>query len=300
LTRFHGERPPAPDWFLKAIETPYETGSVDVNGAEIAWQAWGDVSLPGLLLIHGNGAHAHWWDFVAPYFAGTHRVVAFSMGGMGESSWRDSYTMDQFAAEIPAVAEAAGLFEHAEKPMIAAHSFGGFIALMATNKVGGRFKGAIIIDSYMPLPDEQRHGPPPNIGKNRVYDDLPKALSRFRLAPPQPCENAFIMDYIARWSLKRIDEGDGLTWRFDPNIWGNRRELDIDYDPILTGAKCPLAFMRGEDSVLVTKKTFAYIEQLLGSDIPMVTVPEAQHHIWLDQPIAFVSALRAMLESWSP
>ena len=56
LVPYAGARPDAPDWFLKAIEVPYETGEADVQGAAIKWQRWGDVSKPGLLFAHGNGA----------------------------------------------------------------------------------------------------------------------------------------------------------------------------------------------------------------------------------------------------
>ena len=60
LAPFHGEVPPAPDWFRKAVATPYETGSVTVKGANVTYQRWGRRGAPGLLLVHGNGAHAHW------------------------------------------------------------------------------------------------------------------------------------------------------------------------------------------------------------------------------------------------
>ena len=31
---------------------------------------------------------------------------------------------------------------------------------------------------------------------------------------------------------------------------------------------------------------------------PMIAVPEAHHHLFLDQPLAFVVALRALLAGW--
>ena len=33
---------------------------------------------------------------------------------------------------------------------------------------------------------------------------------------------------------------------------------------------------------------------------PFVTVPRARHHLILDDPIAVVSALDALVESWAP
>jgi pimeloyl-ACP methyl ester carboxylesterase len=40
------------------------------------------------------------------------------------------------------------------------------------------------------------------------------------------------------------------------------------------------------------------MSQLMGPLAPIVEVPEAQHHVMLDQPLAFVAALRMLLESW--
>jgi len=294
LVPYSGEKPAAPDWFIRAIETPYETGETDVQGTAITWQRWGDASKPGLLFVHGNGAHAHWWDFVAPYFMEDFHCVAFSFSGMGESGWRETYTQNMFAEEIVAVAEDTGMFSHDVKPILAAHSFGGFIARLALEKHGAKFRHAVIIDSYIPLPGEEIIGPPPRTNRNRIYDDLPTALGRFRLAPPQPCENHYILDYIARWSLKK-EEG-GYTWRFDPTIWTGIRE-DVDHAENLRQIDCPLSFMNGEQSILFPPKVFAYIKEVLGDQVPMVSIPHAQHHVWLDQPIAFISALRAILAS---
>jgi hypothetical protein len=36
----------------------------------------------------------------------------------------------------------------------------------------------------------------------------------------------------------------------------------------------------------------------MGPDAPIVEVPEAQHHVMLDQPLGFVAALRMLLELW--
>ncbi len=292
LTPYEGRRPDAPDWFVKAIETPYEVGETDVRGCAIRWQRWGDVTKPGLLFVHGNGAHAHWWDFIAPYFMEDYHCVAFSFSGMGESDWRETYNQAVFADEILGVAEGAGLFGHAERPILAAHSFGGFIARLALADHSEKFKHAVIIDSYIPMPGEEHFGPPPRTNRNRIYDDLPTALGRFRLAPPQPCENHFILDYIARWSLKKFD--GGYTWRFDPSIWQGVRE-QIDHAENLRQISCAMTFLNGAESVLVSDKLIPFIQENTMSDTPVIFLPHAQHHVWLDQPIAFVSALKAIL-----
>ena len=56
----------------------------------------------------------------------------------------------------------------------------------------------------------------------RVYPTLEAGIARFRLAPPQTCENLFIADYIARNSLREVEGADGkpgYSWRFDPQFW---------------------------------------------------------------------------------
>lgn len=292
LTPYAGERPETPDWFIKAVESPYSIGETDVRGASIKWQSWGDQTKPGLLFVHGNGAHAHWWDFIAPYFSDDYHCVAFSFSGMGESDWRESYALDDYVEEIIKVAEATGLFQHSEKPVLAAHSFGGFVARLALPNHGLRFKHSIIIDSYIPLPGEDVFGPSPRPNRNRIYPDLATALGRFRLAPPQSCENHFILDYIARWSLKKVEEG--YTWRFDPNIWGGGSR-EFDQAELLRNMNCPVTFLNGAHSVLATEKLVPFIQEHAGSDTPVVLLPHAQHHVWLDQPIGFISALTAIL-----
>jgi pimeloyl-ACP methyl ester carboxylesterase len=32
--------------------------------------------------------------------------------------------------------------------------------------------------------------------------------------------------------------------------------------------------------------------------VPFIEIPEARHHVMLDQPLAFVAALRTLLQEW--
>lgn len=296
LKRYRGKRPEAPDWFVEAVNTNYTTEWVDVDGAKIHYQTWGDRAKPGLLLVHGNGAHAHWYDFIAPALLDTYYVVAITLGGMGDSSQRPIYNIETFSRELLAVAVASGLNEDGRKPILVAHSFGGFVGLFAAADYADQFAGLVVVDSAIRRPDDPHEGPPERSRPNRIYPSFEAALARFRLAPAQPCENHFIVDYIGRHSLKEVDLDDGSkgwTWKFDPFIW-RRFEFQREFRDVFVEITCPLALMRGADSVLVTDDSWAYMREL-RPDILMSSVDNAQHHVMLDQPLDFVEKLKALL-----
>ncbi|HEY5346778.1 MAG TPA: alpha/beta hydrolase, partial [Rhizomicrobium sp.] len=140
LAGLDGTPPPAPQWFVDATATAPESAFVEVEGAAIHYLRWGDRTRPGILLVHGNAAHAYWWSFIGPFLARDYNVAAMDLSGMGDSDWRADgvYTMDQFAREQIAVCQAAGMFEGSEPPMIVGHSFGGFVTMLTGNLYGER------------------------------------------------------------------------------------------------------------------------------------------------------------------
>ncbi len=40
------------------------------------------------------------------------------------------------------------------------------------------------------------------------------------------------------------------------------------------------------------------MNELLGRNAPFVEIPQAHHHVMLDQPLALIAALRALLADW--
>jgi len=299
LAPLGGAAPPAPAWFGRATgETP-ESRFVQVEGAPIHYLRWGDRARPGLLLVHGNAAHAYWWSFIAPFLAREYNVAAMDLSGMGDSGWRQAYSMETFAKEELAVCEDAGMFAPAEPPIIVAHSFGGFVTMLTGALHGDRLAGTVIVDSPVNPPDRPG-GPPKRVIKpHKVYPTMAAALARFRLMPPQTCDNLYLVDWIGRRSLKAVPQENGpsgFTWKFDPAIW--QRFSIGDTAARLKAIKCRIAIFRGENSVLMPPEIGAYMFNLLDKAVPIVTVPEAQHHVMLDQPLALVAALRALLADW--
>jgi pimeloyl-ACP methyl ester carboxylesterase len=294
LAPLAGNAPPAPAWFTQAVADAPDSCFVTVEGARIHYLRWGDRTRPGLLLVHGNAAHAYWWSFVAPFLARDYNVAAMDLSGMGDSDWRATYSMDLFVQEQLAVCADAGMFDVGEPPIIVAHSFGGFVTILTGALHGERLAGTVIVDSPVNPPDRP-FGPPQRERRpHNVYPTLTAALARFRLMPPQPCENLYLLDWVARHSLKAVD--DGYSWKFDPSVW---QGFSIgDTAARLKATKCRIAIFRGENSVLMPPAIGEYMFNLLGRAAPVVEIPQAQHHVMLDQPLAFVAALRALLADW--
>jgi pimeloyl-ACP methyl ester carboxylesterase len=275
-----------------------------VHGARIETLTWGRIGDPGLLLLHGNGAHADWWSFIAPMLADGHRVTAMSWSGMGGSDWRSSYSMDLHVDEAFTVARESGLFESRRRPVFVGHSFGGFPTMACAARQGERLHAAIAVDSPLFTREQRaaRHakrGPPRDPHPSRIYPSLAAALARFRFMPPQDCENLFLVDHIARGSIKEVRGEDGTpgwTWRFDPFLWRDYDRGDSAAD--LARVRCPFGLIRGQRSALVRSSVFAYARSVAPPGSPAVEVPDADHHVMADQPLAFVAALRGLLAAW--
>lgn len=298
LAQYRGERPEAPDWFTQAINTPYDEHFLDVSGAKIRYQTWGDKGKPGLFLVHGNGAHAHWYDFIAPSFSENYYVVAMTFSGMGDSGWRERYNFEQFTEEQVAVCQAAGLFDEGRKPVLMAHSFGGSITMHTAVHHSEKFAGVIIVDSRLLRPDEIARSMA-RVRGHRAYASLEDALSRFRLEPIQPCENHFLVDYVARHSLKQIESEDGQTgwtWKFDPQML-NDFDFSFIKQNVLTQIDCPVTMIRGRHSSDVTDDLWAYMRDM-REDMDMFIIEDAHHHVMLDQPLALIDHMKSALKTW--
>lgn len=281
-----------PGWFKQALDAPFTKRSIDVGGTPISFFDWGEAGLPGLVLVHGGAAHAHWWSFVAPFLTHRYHVVALDLSGHGESGRRDRYSHGLWAEEIMAVADEAGF---PGPPVVVGHSLGGLVTIQTAVDHGDRLAGAIIVDSPVRRPDpESEEGARGAAFRSPgVYPTLDQAMQRFRLVPPQPCDNDYVIEHIARHSLHETT--DGWTWKFDPHLFTHTM---TPMNEQLAAVRIRVALIRGHHSVVVPADTADYMYELMGRVAPVITIPESHHHLFLDQPIAFVATLRALLADW--
>jgi len=285
-----------PKWFQRAIATPARDGFVEVAGCRIHYLRWhepGKPGKPGLLLVHGGFAHAHWWDFIAPSFVRDYSVAAIDLSGMGESGRRPRYTRELFAKEVMSVCAHAEL---GDRPIIVGHSFGGFVALVAAIHYGTKLGGAVMADFPIRPPELQKEhqATRPWVKPKETYPTMQAALKRFRLIPPQPCANEFILQHIARRSLAKVN--GGWSWKFDDRLF-DRFELGNLSEEIARVA-CPLTLIYGEKSALFPAEVIRYMKRSFNRTFPMIKIPGAHHHLFLEKPFVFVRTVRRVIARW--
>jgi pimeloyl-ACP methyl ester carboxylesterase len=280
-----------PDWFWKAVETPAETHSVEVDECDVVYRSYPSPGKRGMLLIHGMNAHSRWWDFIAPQLLDEYAVAAMDLTGMGDSDYRYEYEADTYAEEIKAVLDDVGFGNDC---IVVAHSFGGYMAVRAAAMFPERFGALILVDSGIRHPDDpipEHYQTMMNV-RAKVYPDKDNAIARFRLQPPQPCDNEYITKYIAMNSLMPVD-GGGWAWKFDEDLPASMNKMERqpeDYQSLTL----PLGLIYGEDSELFGARTLDYMHELVPKDFPAYGIEKAQHHVFLDQPLEFVSTLRKL------
>ena len=280
----------APDWFTKALSAPVETGALEVEGATVRFRAWGPVG-PGIVLVHGGAAHSRWWDHIGPQLAAGTRVVALDMTGHGDSDTRGTYSMSQWAREVIAAGRAGGI---EGKPTLVGHSMGGIVSFVASNLYGEDLGGVVIIDSPLRArtPEEEAARRQNAFGPKKVYPTRDDAKSRFRFVPSQDAGLPCIRDHVAETSMVAVD--GGWSWKFDPNFF-----LRVGEEQALGGGtRCRTAYFRAENGI-VSEELMSHICTLLGPESIIAEIPEAGHHVMIDQPLQLVTAVRTVLSAWA-
>jgi len=287
-----------PRWFDRAIANEPSSSRIRVDGRSVHYLTWGRKRGEPVVLVHGNGAHARWWSFVAPFLAARDKYVsAIDLGGMGDSDDWPEPSIENFARQICAVADQIGM----GRPVsLIGHSFGGLVSVAAAIRDPQLIARLIVIDSPFHIGSRNFHRTPRNA--NAVYPDPAVILSRFRLIPAQEIESPGVLDFIAQHSI--MSTTGGWTWKFRRDPWDSpllHKSLWTSIGQQLRSFPRPAAYLRGELSELCPLEAETVWRQFAGDEAPVIVIPDARHHVILDQPLAVVAALEALfaLQSWA-
>lgn len=283
------------DFIARSRARPGISRHVEAAGIRLHYLEWpGPAGAPALLLLHGYLAHAHWWDFIAPWLAEQYRVIAPDFGGMGDSASRAEYSYRHFHAEIPAIVEATGI----GGCTAIGHSFGGRALLHACHARPELFARAIVVDSRLGSPEDPVRGFDEEWRPKKRYPDEASIRRRFVLRPIEPAP-ALALAHMAQHSI-REEQGE-WTWKFDENVtrvFQQRREDPRGIDDVaeLAGLSTPVDFLYGEDSRVVTPERAARLAKCLPNVRSVTGIPASHHHLPVSQPIALLAALRVLLQ----
>lgn len=262
-----------------------------VGGLRLHALEWGEAGQPGLCLLHGGAAHAHWFDGVAGAFADRFHVVALDQRGHGESQWAvpPAYATEDFAADLAGIADQLGW----DRFVVMGHSMGGHNAMSFAAWHPRRVRGLVIVDSRPALPPERlermhERGRRPA----RRHATLEAAVTSFRLLPRDTMADPALLAHLGR--VGSVERDGGWVRRFDPAA--NERRKPVDAWLLVEQITAPTLVLRGELSPLFTPE----MAERLRDAIPgarLAVIPRAYHHITLDAPDAVVEALDTFLPS---
>jgi pimeloyl-ACP methyl ester carboxylesterase len=260
---------------------------ITISDFTLHYLEWGTPTNPPLLLLHGGSAHAHWWDHIAGDLAREYRVVALDLRGHGDSAWTTppAYEIEDYVADLKEVIVELGL-----APLsLLGHSLGGFIALTYASAHAETLRALVVVDMGLRLRQSRRLRllswlPAP------IYQDEADLLNRFRLLPTDTQASSVLLHHLARHSVRSLEDGR-LILKFDrATLTREPRDLASRL-PHIT---CPALFLRGSDSQNLSATRLAELVTLCprahGLDIP-----GAGHHVFLDNPAAFLGAVRSFL-----
>jgi len=281
----------SPGWFDEALAAPVESGCVLVDDISINYRAWGARGGRGVVLVHGGMAHAHWWDHIAPQLTDGRRVLALDLSGHGDSGRRESYSLRTWVQEVLAVAR---LREHAGPPVLVGHSMGGIVSFMAAALHGDELAGVIMLDSPIHnlnlVEVLSAHGARTH-SEQPAYPTAAEAVARFRVVPPQTATEPYVIDRIARHSIRQAP--DGWRWKFDRLRLES--EARVATEDLVPG--CGVAFLRSENGV-ISRELLTRMRRQFGPEALVAELPAAGHHPMIDQPLALVAGLRTVLAAW--
>jgi pimeloyl-ACP methyl ester carboxylesterase len=265
---------------------PSDSGRVPVDGCSIAWASWGDAGAPVVVLVHGAGAHMGWWDAVIAELAGSFRLIAFELSGHGDSAGRADYDGQEWAAEVVAVARQVG----GGRALLAGHSLGGRISILAAARDPETVRGLVLVDAPIRLPGSESRPRFVPRSSGRSYPTLEQAAEAFHLKPPEPILNHDLLRRVAAGAYRRSD--DGWSLKSDPHVYGR-----IDDDAVadsLAAISAPITMIYGGRSMSLDDEGRAFLVETHAGPTELVRIEDGFHHLTFDYAPEVAAAIREL------
>ena len=263
------------------MDTPGTDKFLSLDHVDLHYIDYGGDSGHTIILIHGGGAHANWYDWLGPLLAHKFHVLSIDLRGHGDSRPREpaSYDYDSYLDDIRAVLRK----ESVTKPVLLGHSMGGMLVVKYAGTYTDGISALIVCDALLSYDKDtinRLHGVGSRTG--RGYDSLDEYVDSFRFRP----DGGFIMpevhDHIARKSGRKLLNGK-WAHKIDRRTYACREEIDtLPYWGKIT---CPTLFIRPEHGTRFRTFFMDTIKSVCNVDVEFKTVTSSDHHFIIEQPL---------------
>jgi pimeloyl-ACP methyl ester carboxylesterase len=263
---------------------------IQIAGLKLHYQDFGTAGKTPMICVHGGAASGHWFDFIAGDFTNDYHVLAIDQRGHGDSEWAPTpdYSYERYAADIEEFATKLNLRDF----VLIGHSMGGAVALTYAAMFPGRVARLVVVDTTL-------HMTPDRIAKlrevgtrpGRTYATLDEFVSRFRLRPADSSAKPEVLRHLANYAAKKNPDGT-VGHKFDREVYAVRES--IDGLPHWSHIKIPSLIVKGGRSARITPEIFEEVRKR-APQVDFAEVADADHHVTLDNPSGFVSAVKAFL-----
>lgn len=264
---------------------------VDLDGLRLHLLMAGLPEAETVLLLHGGSAHAHWWDAAAVLLAPRFHVLALDLRGHGDSSHAlpPSYRWDDYAGDLQSLVRRLGL----PRLHLVGHSLGGTIAAAFAVRNAKWLASLTVVDAQLRFSSAAvRYLRRLALLPSPTYADRETALERFRLLPAQTDADPALLRCMAEHAYRQQPDG---SWVLKVDRAALLQVEPLDLRPELAALDIPLLLMRGERSTVVSRERLLSLRDTFPA-ARIAEVAGAHHHVMLDNPAGFASALVAFLE----
>ena len=290
-----------PSWVRTAFKVPkYEDAAM--SKGHIApythWPCQNKQTAEHIVLIHGAGAHRHWFDFIAPDLSTRYHCTAIDLPGMGDSPYREKYGIDDLlcaVTDVVAHVDKNHGTSSVNKPWLAGHSFGGSVCMLYALRYEHNISGLIIADTPIrpPTYNYDNHSSSAPIRKKRLYPDFESIYQRYRLIPEQECKEPELLEYIKLLSMRETNAG--WEWKFDDSVLKSirREELPARMVYVESTTNHPKMLIYGEKSYFFSDNiVLPYLtQQARKINMPIVKMTDCHHHMLFDKPQEFAALI---------
>jgi pimeloyl-ACP methyl ester carboxylesterase len=269
---------------------PSASGFVEAGGLRLHYLDYGTAGRPAMLCVHGGGAHAHWFDFVARDFSADYHVLAPDLRGHGDSAWGGplEYTYELFASDLAEVVEKLDLRDF----VLIGHSMGGMASLMYAATYPGRVGRLVVADTTLHMAPE-RIAAMREVGARQgsSYATRDEFVTRYRLRPTGTTAAPGVIRHVAENGARQLDDG---SWRhkFDRNVYARR--VSVNGLPYWNQIGIPALLVKGDRSPRISPQIVAAVKARCPH-VELAEVSHSDHHVTLDNPSGFSRAVQAFL-----